>query len=78
MTLTMTRQLAWAIATDAGNASMRINKRAAWNEQDYNCAARRFDELWPDEMPALIDEKAALTFEVERALTERNPKEQPK
>ena len=36
----MTPELAHVIATDAANRSMRRGDRTAWNEDDYNEAAR--------------------------------------
>jgi hypothetical protein len=45
----MTRKLAWAIATDAGNASMRAAGRANWNDDDYNAAVEVFNRLWPED-----------------------------
>lgn len=50
MRITLTRQLAWAAATDAGNASMRQAGRTKWSRKDYNTAARTFNELWPEEL----------------------------
>lgn len=41
----MSRQIAWAAATDAGNRSMREHGRTAWNEDDYNAAVAEFDRL---------------------------------
>jgi hypothetical protein len=45
--MTMTRQIAWAAATDAGNLSMRKAGRTAWSRKDYNVAVRTFNKLWP-------------------------------
>ena len=47
--VTLTRELAWAAATDEGNRSMRKGGRSKWNEEDYNVAVETFNELWPDE-----------------------------
>ena len=46
MSITMTRALAGAAATDAGNRSMRRGKRAAWDESDYDAACVEFTRLW--------------------------------
>jgi hypothetical protein len=45
----LTRDLAYAAATDAGNRHMRKNGREHWNEDDYNVAAAEFNRLWPEE-----------------------------
>lgn len=42
------REIAWAVATDAGNRNMRRAGRSVWNREDYEVAARRFVELWPE------------------------------
>jgi hypothetical protein len=42
----LTRELAWASATDAGNRSMRKAGRSAWSRVDYNAAAKEFKRLW--------------------------------
>lgn len=47
--ITLTRQIAWAAATDAGNRSMRKAGRTSWTEEDFNTAAKEFDRLWPQE-----------------------------
>lgn len=47
MPLTLTRPIAWAIATDDATRQMRAHGRGAWNEEDANMATRRFQELWP-------------------------------
>jgi hypothetical protein len=46
--MTITRQIAWAAATDAANRSMRLDGRTAWNEDDYDVAAETFRRLWPE------------------------------
>jgi hypothetical protein len=46
--LRMTRELAWAMATDAANTSMRTFERTAWNEEDYDLAIRTFEALCPE------------------------------
>lgn len=46
----LTRELAWAASTDAGNRAMRKAGRAAWSKDDYNAAVREFDRLWPQEL----------------------------
>jgi hypothetical protein len=38
----MTRAIAYAIATDAGDRSMRAAGRTAWNDEDFE-----FERLWP-------------------------------
>jgi hypothetical protein len=45
----MTREIAWAIAQDAANASMRADGRKAWNADDYNLAVQTFNRLWPED-----------------------------
>lgn len=45
---TMSRELAVAIAWDAGNESMEEGRRAAWSAEDYNRAVDMFNELWPE------------------------------
>ena len=47
--MTLSRDLAWAAVTDAGNRSMRAAARSVWSEQDFNAAAREFNRLWPPE-----------------------------
>ena len=42
---TLTRDLAWAAATDAANASMRANGRKTWNRADARAARREFERL---------------------------------
>ena len=48
----MDRELANAIALDAGNASMRRGGRKAWNEDDYNAAVEAFNRCLPAEWRA--------------------------
>jgi len=50
--VTMTRELAWAAATDAGNRNMRKHGRSKWNHEDSNVAAKEFARLWPHENPS--------------------------
>lgn len=45
--LALTRDIAWAAATDAGNRSMRKSGRTAWNWEDYNAACAEFNRIWP-------------------------------
>lgn len=45
---TMTREMAWAMATDEGNRSMRRAGRMTWNQDDFNAAAKMFNRLWPE------------------------------
>lgn len=42
----LTRQLAWAAATDAANDRMRKAGRSTWTKGDYNTACRVFARLW--------------------------------
>lgn len=44
----LTREIAWAAATDAGDRSMRKAGRKAWNEEDLLAAAEEFARLWPE------------------------------
>ena len=46
---TRRRDLAWAIATDAGNRAMRKGGRVAWNDEDYAAAVRCFHAAFPEE-----------------------------
>lgn len=46
--MTLTREMAWAASTDAGNRSMRAGGRTKWSQQDFNAAAREFKRLWPE------------------------------
>lgn len=43
----MTRKVALAIATDAGNQRMPSYGRTIWSVDDYNHAAGEFERLWP-------------------------------
>lgn len=43
----LTRDLAWAAATDAANRQMRKAGRTAWSEADYDLAVTTFNRLWP-------------------------------
>ena len=43
----LTRELAWAAAQDTANAHMRETGRVHWSIEDYNVAARTFNELYP-------------------------------
>lgn len=45
---TLTRDLAWAASTDAGNASMQKAGRTCWNDDDWEVARLAFDRLWPE------------------------------
>lgn len=47
----LTRELAWAAATDAGNRSMRKAGRSAWSRVDYKAAAQEFKRLWGSKNP---------------------------
>jgi hypothetical protein len=49
MKLLLTRDLVWAAATDAGNASMRKHGRKVWNENDYQAAVDEFNRLDTEE-----------------------------
>jgi hypothetical protein len=52
--ITMTRALAWAAATDAGNRNMRAHGRTAWDAEDFDAAAAEFGRLWPDAVRVTI------------------------
>jgi hypothetical protein len=41
----LTYQLCMAIGQDEGDRNMRKNGRKAWNEEDYNVAAKKANEL---------------------------------
>lgn len=43
----LTKELARAAATDAGNRSMRDGGRTVWNADDRNVAFAEFNRLWP-------------------------------
>lgn len=43
----ITREIAQAAATDAGNRRMRALGRQRWDRDDFNEAVRVFDELMP-------------------------------
>lgn len=43
----MTRDIAWAAATDAADKNMRDNGRTSWNEEDWKVGACEFERLWP-------------------------------
>lgn len=45
--IVLTREIAWAASTDAGNRAMRHGGRTAWSREDYNAAVAEFDRLWP-------------------------------
>jgi hypothetical protein len=45
MKIKLDQELVRAYATDEGNRSMRKAGRKAWNEDDYNVAARTYNEL---------------------------------
>lgn len=49
MLMEMTRELAWAAATEAGNKSMRKGGRIKWSLKDYNAAVGEFNRLWPNQ-----------------------------
>lgn len=56
----LTRDLAWAAAQDAGDASMRKAGRTHWSAEDYNVCVRTFERLWPEERDIeLLRQKAA-------------------
>jgi hypothetical protein len=48
--IAMTRERAWAAATDAADRNMRENGRLLWDEEDYNIAVRTLDRLWDTEL----------------------------
>ena len=43
----LTEEIARVAARDAGNRSMRMAGRAAWNEEDFVVAAMEYERLWP-------------------------------
>lgn len=43
----MTRAIAHAAATDAGNRHMRKHGRKVWNADDYMMAVAEYDRLYP-------------------------------
>jgi hypothetical protein len=45
--ITMTREIAWACATDEGDRSMKQAGRTEWSYDDLDAARREFDRLWP-------------------------------
>ena len=45
MKIKMTYEIAWAIASDAGNASARAHGRKSWSAEDFDAATRKLDEL---------------------------------
>lgn len=57
MRITLTRQIAWAASTDAGNAAMRRGGRTSWSAEDYNVAVDTFNRLWPDELETKWNEQ---------------------
>ena len=48
----LTRAMAWAAATDAGDRSARKAGRKVWGNADYRAACLEFLRLWPAERPA--------------------------
>ncbi len=44
---TLTRDIVYAAAFDAGNRSMRKAGRIVWSEEDFDAAAEAFARLWP-------------------------------
>lgn len=47
MKITLTRDLAQAIAKDEANRRMRKAGRKAWSRGDYNLCVKTFNKLWP-------------------------------
>lgn len=45
--VTMTRELAWAAATDAATRHARAARRTRWNRADLYVAVQTFKRLWP-------------------------------
>ncbi len=43
--LKLTYEICHAAAMDAGNASMRRALRSKWNEEDYNAASKKLNDL---------------------------------
>lgn len=56
----LTRQMAWAAATDAGNRSMRKHGRANWDEDDWNAATEEFNRLWREDGGASMSNPAGV------------------
>jgi hypothetical protein len=50
MQMPITREIAHAAATDAGDRSMRAGNRSVWNLDDYLAAVDEFQRLWPSEV----------------------------
>jgi len=46
----ITCEIARAIAMDYADRAMRHANRKSWNLSDYNLAARKFKELWPQSL----------------------------
>lgn len=44
----MTREIAWAAATDAAVRQAKKNGRKRWSLADRNLAAETFERLWPE------------------------------
>ncbi len=53
--ITITRELAHAAASDAGNRSKRKGRRSRWNEDDWNAACDEFERLWSNPLKAEYD-----------------------
>lgn len=45
--ITLTRELAWAAATDEANRYVRKKGKKKWDRKAYNVACKKFNELWP-------------------------------
>lgn len=61
--MTLTQEILWAAATDAGDRNMRKGGRTAWNEEDYETAVAEFyslAELLPDGLKRLLPEDLGL------------------
>ena len=51
----MTRELAWAAASDAADRNARKHGRKRWSREDLEVAATEFDRLWPVALDACRD-----------------------
>ena len=56
---TMTHEIAWAAATDAGNRHMKEHGRLVWDESDKNAAVGTYNRLM-DDLSDTIKKRAAI------------------
>ncbi len=52
MPIQLTYELIWRAGMDAGNRSMQVDGRTAWNEDDYEAAVSEFNRLWRSRVKA--------------------------